>query len=184
MTQAPKIFYANSVRFVGEAAFLKLTNMEREVVVDIQAYSKARRGVWYGMIPKKNRNGIIYAAARVDKKSVLLHRFLLEPEKTEQVDHIDGDGLNNRLKNLRIASRAHNSQRARKAPSRSGYIGVYAHKKKFNVRVSKENKTYCLGTYADPRKAARVYDSWVRKNYGKHARLNFPSTEPLKGEQP
>jgi len=37
-----------------------------------------------------------------------MHRFLLSPPEDKWVDHIDGDGLNNRRSNLRLVSPSQN----------------------------------------------------------------------------
>lgn len=44
---------------------------------------------------------------------VYLHRFLLSAPPGFEVDHVDGNGLNNRRSNLRLATRGQNRQNSR-----------------------------------------------------------------------
>lgn len=68
------------------------------------------------------------------------------------VDHIDGDGTNNRLANLRHATRAENNQNQRRAHkgSHSGVLGAYFHKrmKKWQSSVAVGGKSFHLGTFS------------------------------------
>lgn len=69
-------------------------------------------------------NGYIYVS--VDEKKYLLHRlawFLFYGEwPKSEIDHIDGDKINNSIANLRLASRAQNE--ANKKASRANTSGV------------------------------------------------------------
>ena len=61
----------------------------------------------------KGKSGPAYARAyvgggRAAGKYARMHRLLLRPEPHEDVDHINGDGLDNRRANLRAISRAEN----------------------------------------------------------------------------
>lgn len=55
-----------------------------------------------------------------------MHRLILAVGAGELVDHIDGDGLNNRRSNLRVATRSQNV-RNRRAQRRANMIGALAH---------------------------------------------------------
>lgn len=44
----------------------------------------------------------------IDGKYTLIHRFITNPESREDVDHISGNGLDNRRSNLRIVNRSFN----------------------------------------------------------------------------
>ena len=48
------------------------------------------------------RNDLTYASAREGRKTIYMHRLLLDVPKGSEVDHIDGNGLNNKRENLRI----------------------------------------------------------------------------------
>jgi hypothetical protein len=112
------------------------------------------------------------------KKWVFLHRVLIDPPPGLTVDHIDGDRLNNRRANLRVAT--HSQQRANTKVgknSKSGFKGVTWHgaSRLWHVRVGFQGKTLSFGYYDDPIQAARVYDAKALELYGPFARLNFPT---------
>ena len=64
-----------------------------------------------------------------DGKNVTMHRIILNPPEGMCVDHIDGDGLNNRRSNLRICTQAENVRNRRK-PSINDekYMGIKTYK--------------------------------------------------------
>lgn len=82
---------------------------------------------------------------------------------TYEVDHIDGDGLNNRFANLRDEPRSVN-QRNQVAPRRdnvSGYRGVYPHGPGWSAKIKADGRTRYLGTYLTPEEASAAY--WAAK---------------------
>jgi AP2 domain/HNH endonuclease len=113
--------------------------------------------------------------ARCISKRISMHRLLV-PGATD-VDHRDGNGLNNRRNNLRPASRSQNSGNAR--PRRGGtskYKGVtLTPAGAWEARISPNGKTVRLGTFKSQTEAARAYDAASLKYFGEFARLNFPT---------
>jgi hypothetical protein len=93
------------------------------------------------------------------------------------VDHKDGDGLNNRRNNLRVATQAQNSKNRgkRRRCSSSPYIGVWWHKRigKWQVGIGTNYTITHLGYFDDPIDAARAYDAAARLLHGEFARVNF-----------
>ena len=53
-----------------------------------------------------------------------LHRFLLDAEASEIVDHIDGNALNNSRSNIRIVTQSENQRSARRLPGRYGNLTI------------------------------------------------------------
>jgi hypothetical protein len=96
------------------------------------------------------------------------------------VDHIDGDGLNNRKENLRPCSHADNCKntRSRKGSS-SQYKGVKRYRGvKWAAQIQTNGKQNFIGYFDDEVEAALAYDRIATQLHGEFARLNFP-----KGEQ-
>jgi hypothetical protein len=83
------------------------------------------------------------------------------------LDHIDGDGTNNRLANLRDVEHHHNMQNIRKAhkDSHSGLLGVswHAGRAKWHARISVRGRGTHIGYYADPECAHEAYVKAKRK---------------------
>jgi hypothetical protein len=68
-----------------------------------------------------------YIRATINKKGKSFHREILNAKENEIVDHIDGNGLNNRRNNIRIADPSKNTKNLHKLRSdnKSGTTGVY-----------------------------------------------------------
>lgn len=100
-----------------------------------------------------------YLRAVIGAKSFRLHRLVwlwhhgVLP--TLHIDHIDGNRANNRIENLREASRSINAQnqRERHSHNTSGFLGVHAFRDKFMARISLGGKRHFLG-YHDTAEAA------------------------------
>ena len=114
-----------------------------------------------------------------------MHRFIMNARPSDQeVDHIDGDGLNNTKANLRFASRIENCRNLPRARlnNRSGFRGVSWHKKagKWMTYGKYDGKGVYLGLHESPESAARAFDEFARTHYGEFAgELNFPiQTQP------
>lgn len=119
------------------------------------------------------------------KKGVYLHRIIMEKElgrklnKDEKVDHINENGLDNRVSNLRVCTHAENCANRRKYrlknPS-SPYKGITKYegrKKPWNVRIMINYKTKSFGYYQCPIVAAKVYDKNAKEIFGRYANTNF-----------
>lgn len=109
-----------------------------------------------------------------------LHRVILgrmlgrEPLKDEFCDHIDGDGLNNRRSNLRIATNGENQRNRRvNENNTSGYKGATFHKRdnKWRARIEVDGKQIHLGLFATREEAYAVYCEAATRLYGEFARF-------------
>jgi len=109
---------------------------------------------------------------------VRLHRAIMKPPKRRVVDHRNGDGLDNRRENLRIATKAQNAFNNRKRKNTtSRFIGVYF-KKSSGLWVAciwYRKRRIWLGYFESEIEAARAYDRAALKYRKEFARLNFPS---------
>lgn len=78
--------------------------------IDIEDVEKVKQYKWYvHESKKKGCKSKLYIKAIVNGTSLYLHRFLIDDETSMEIDHIDGDSLNNRKSNLRLVSRLENS---------------------------------------------------------------------------
>jgi hypothetical protein len=121
------------------------------------------------------RHGRGYATRFVNDRPVYMHRVILDAPKGVQVDHIDGDRLNNTRENLRLATLKENRRNnGAYVCNKSGYKGVTWHKKagKWVAGITVDNKRVYLGLHSDPRDAARAYNEAAKVHFGEFAKLN------------
>jgi hypothetical protein len=99
------------------------------------------------------------------------------------VDHVDGDGLNNRLSNLRLASRAENQWNVG-APrtNTSGIKGVSWHSrnKKWVATLRRHGKKVHLGYFRTKEEAQDAYQKAVPTFHGEFARVEQFAIRALK----
>ena len=96
------------------------------------------------------------------------------------VDHIDGNGLNNRKSNLRVCTQAQNSLNSRpRRNSSSRYKGVsfYKRDKIWQAQIFYNFRTINIGRFDDEIEAALAYDRKAAELFGEFAYLNFKTTD-------
>lgn len=93
------------------------------------------------------------------------------------IDHINGDGLDNRLGNLRLCRHAENMRNMKIQSGRaSAFKGVSPSRQdgKWRAHIKIDGRHVHLGTFADEEAAARAYDDAASKYHGPFGRPNFP----------
>jgi len=112
---------------------------------------------------------------------LLMHRQIIDAPRGTQVDHVNGNGLDNRRCNLRFATAQQNAANAAK-PRISGctsiYKGVYLElsgqrKKRWRAGIRVDSKRIHLGSFATEAEAAVAYNKAATEHFGEYARLNF-----------
>jgi hypothetical protein len=118
------------------------------------------------------RNNTLYAAA----SPITMHRIILGSDGAEAslVDHENGNGLDNRRENLRMATASQNQGNRRlNRNSTSGYKGVSRRNGRWTARIKMKGRSTYLGTWDTPEEAAEAYDSKAREYFGEFAHVNF-----------
>jgi hypothetical protein len=147
-------------------------------IVDDEDFEALSLRSWCALVLK----GVTYAkrgtgdgpTARV----ILMHRQILGiTDRSMLVDHIDGNGLDNRRANLRVATKSQNAQnqRAKAAGTSSRFKGVYwwTLRGKWCAGAKLNGKHHSFGSFEIEEDAARAYDEGARTLFGEFAHTNF-----------
>lgn len=122
-----------------------------------------------------------YLRVSVDKRQYLLHRLVYlfhHGHVPECLDHADGNRSNNKIENLRPATKYQNILNSKfRSDNTSGVKGVCwnARKRKWFARIHVDKRAICLGYYDDIELAdlvvqeARVLYHKEYANHGQHA---------------
>jgi len=144
----------------------------KETIVDDADYEKVSPYRWHRLGGRRS----YYASATIKNKDVLLHRLILDAKPGEQIDHINGNKLDNRRENLRLCSHSQNmANRPKHSNNTSGYKGASWDKvrQKFESQIVCKSKKIYLGYFETAVEAAKAYDEAAKKYFGEFANLNF-----------
>ena len=130
----------------------------------------------------EERNHTTYAMAIVGKRpsreTLRMHRLILGvTDPSVEVDHWDGNGLNNTRRNLRIATHSQNAHSVRHVRGVSRFRGVCRASnrgKPWEARIRRNGPRIYLGTFDTEEEAAMAYDAAAKEFFGEFAALNFP----------
>ena len=143
-------------------------------IVDDDDFWELSKHKWYC-------SGQGYAVRTIGQKphqyNIRMSRIIINAPDGMQVDHIDGDPLNNQKNNLRLCTNADNSRNSRKQRrvTSSRFKGVCWHKigKKWMASIEANGNAIYLGLFNNEEEAAHAYDQSATKLFGEFARLNF-----------
>lgn len=153
---------------------LKIINKDltwQEVIIDQEDSFLAFDHNWR---VRKHRN-TEYAFFWEGKRRIYMHRVIMAPNPGEFVDHINGNGLDNRRENLRICTVQQNlfNMRAEK-DTVSGIKGVCWDKQKslWMAKIMLDGKTINLGRFKNKEHAAEAYNRAAKDLFGVFSRLS------------
>jgi len=150
--------------------------------IDVQDFEDIGRFNWCLWAPTGRKHR--YAMRKQDKTTVKMHRQILGVKNGVFVDHINGDGLENRRFNLRVATNSQNQWNQSPREGTSHYKGVCWHirDKKWTAGLMYHGKRIWIGQFDSEIvggvdigeiAAAKAYDEAARKYFGVFACLNF-----------
>lgn len=141
---------------------IKLTQ-DKFAIVDDADFERLNQQKWYA---NKAAGGHWYAIGwdSIKKKRIKMHRLIMNAPKSLEIDHINGNGLDNRKANLRLCTRSENC-------FNTNCKGVSWHKrwKKWYARIMKNGKSYSLGYFLSERNAIKAYQAARKQLFGKFA---------------
>jgi hypothetical protein len=157
--------------------YISIVNRDFNAIVDDDMYEEINKYKWYD-----NARGYTYKRTKIEGKwtTMTMHKYIMNTPRGMQVDHINGNRLDNRKNNLRIVNSKRNNWNSSKPKSYgntemgSKYKGVGIHStyKKFRARIYKEGKEYHLGFFDTDKEAAIAYNKKAIELFGEFARLN------------
>ena len=137
--------------------------------IDDEDYEFVKGYTWYC-----DSNG--YIRATVNQKTVLLHRLIMNAPKGMEIDHVNGDKVDDRKSNLRICTHQQNVHNTKPTlnPRTSCYKGVCWHKttKKWQAYINFHRKKKYLGLFATEEESALAYNAKAEELFGEFAWLN------------
>lgn len=141
-----------------------------QVMVDDEDFDWLNQYYWH-----VDKEKTVASHMGITGKRFLIHRLIMNAPDDMEVDHIDGNRLNNQKSNLRLATSSQNKiNRGPRKDNKSGYKGVSWHKQqnKWTARIKANGKYQYLGLYKNIEKAVEAYNQAALKFQGSYAWLN------------
>lgn len=137
----------------------------QHAAVDNWEHELLKEKAWY------ENNGY----ARAGNKRGYMHQFIMWAPKGYQIDHINGNKLDNRKENLRvISSKLNKWNQGIRSNNTSGYKGVSWSKnaQKWHAYIKVNYKRIHIGLFDDKEDAAKAYNAAAAEHFGEFARYN------------
>lgn len=143
--------------------------VKRYAYVDDIDYKKISAHKWRFQVGGYARTG----SATTKQTPISMHRLVMDAPKGVEVDHIDGNPLNNQRGNLRLCNRNENKANTRIIKTNTtGYKGVSKHKGRWQASIRVHNILIYLGRYDTKHEAAHTYNVVAEQIFGDFAWLN------------
>lgn len=148
-----------------------VNNLDIKVKVNNEDFENLNKYKWYF-----SKTG--YTRATINKNRIFMHRYITSCPKNMEVDHINGDKLDNRRLNLRICTRKQNSQNSKKMKNcTSIYKGVRYDKsskriKRWMAAIETNGKCITIGRFHTQEEAATAYNKKALELFGEYANIN------------
>lgn len=154
-------------------------NSDRVGYIDKEDYELVRKHNWGVATDPVNDVSYAYTNIVVDednyiRKTIQAHTFIMERlvDNINIIDHINGNGLDNRKSNLRARTQSENNMNKRvQRNNTTGFAGISWHKKQrmWNTHISVRGERIFLGSYYYMRNALRARISAEEEYFGEHS---------------
>jgi hypothetical protein len=155
---------------------------DQYVIVDDDDFAELSKYKWCAMSNGGKRQ--LYALRNLKRTEtgyrphMLMHRQILKARVGQQVDHLNGNTLDNRRCNLRFSNTSQNAANRQKRGGNSRFKGVmitrrtYGLNKRWRAQIGLSGKSYHLGYFHTEEEAALAYNQAALRQFGQFARLN------------
>ena len=131
-------------------------------------------------LSSKIKSGCNYAQAwdshkTSERRQIRMHSLIMQTPVGMYVDHINGDGLDNRRSNLRVVTHQQNTFNQSQHGGTSGFKGVCFDSETglWRAYIQANKKRLSLGRHGTEIEAAKAYDTAAKEYFGEYAKLNL-----------
>lgn len=138
-----------------------------EAIVDAADYDWLSRWKW-----KRHRNGYVCRSSPGGKRLILMHRQIMDAPRGIEVDHHNGNRLDNRRANLRTATHAQNGHnKPKQSNNTSGFKGVSwdGGRNQWRASIKADGRHRTLGRFDRIEDAVACYQQAERELAGEFA---------------
>lgn len=176
ISPAPQYIPTERVEYVDSLDLTYILLSDGNVAVcDGRDYDKVKDHKW-----TSDNGEYAFYTDNTNKQTVKLHNVLYgyKPEGYV-VDHINGNGLDCRSINMRLATNKENNANRKSRKGTSIYKGVSldSSRNKWISSIQIDGKTKHIGRFDNEIEAAKAYDENAWQIYGEYAKLNFPDVQ-------
>jgi hypothetical protein len=144
------------------------------IQIDDEDMERVMSHAWWVSSSPEIDGHVLCFSAKIEKKIVKLHRFIMGSPEGRIVDHRNGNRLDNRKQNLRVCGLGDNNRNLGiSRRNTSGYKGVSFNKQRSKYRAYihlSDGHQKHLGFFDTPEDAAREYEKAAKQYFGDYCR--------------
>lgn len=152
---------------------IKINNTNLYAIVDDEDFEYLNQFTW--CLDREYARRIIYINENSKRKQrcIRMHREILNAPADKIIDHINGNGLDNRKENLRYCTKSTNAMNCKiHKHNTSGYKGVSKSGNRWRAYIVLNDKQRQIGSYKTKEEAALAYNKKAIELFGEFAKLN------------
>lgn len=149
-------------------------------LIDDEMWNRVKYFTWRVQNIPTKQSDCFYATASVRyngrKFTIYMHNLIMGMPEHGLIDHKDGNTLDNRIENLRIASKSQNGMNIRKRQHTSSkFKGVCfsGRDNSYRAYINVRGKQISLGYSKSEKECALAYNNAARQYFGEYAKLNI-----------